>query len=319
MSNSFSKLNRLLKKFQFEPFAIDHLVDNAGHYNLELNKEFPLSIKLFSYSTLESALRLNWHNRLEIFIPVAGYGSFRMGNSIIDFSYGDILIVDNLKLHGLVNFQGQERRAVVISFNSELFYNLSSPLCDFSLLTPFYDLEQNVSPILNSTNKYLPEIHVALGKLLNCYFNLCNESCYHAGCKVYLSEVLLYLARNFSLSTTESSAYKQQMELSKRLGALIEYLQSNFAEKVTIAKAASMIGMSESRFMRFFKQATGMTFINYLTHIRLTYSYQLLKEPRLSIAEIAARTGFTDHSYFDKKFKQRFNKTPKQHREDLHS
>ena len=39
--------------------------------------------------------------------------------------------------------------------------------------------------------------------------------------------------------------------------------------------------------MRFFKQGAGMTFVDYLTHVRLTRARQLLSEKHLSIAEIS--------------------------------
>ena len=44
---------------------------------------------------------------------------------------------------------------------------------------------------------------------------------------------------------------------------------------------------------------------------------RLLRETELTIAEIAARTGFPDQSYFDRRFKQAFGKSPRQFRTDL--
>ena len=73
----------------FESYGIDHLVDADGHHRLPLDPEFPFNIVPFSYETLKPEVRLTWHNRLELFFPVKGYGSFRMGERIIDFKGGD--------------------------------------------------------------------------------------------------------------------------------------------------------------------------------------------------------------------------------------
>lgn len=300
-----------LRDLRFELFAIDHLVDETGHYNLKLDREFPFVIKLFSYASLGPAVRLNWHNRLELFVPVAGHGSFRMGDRVIDFRSGDVLVVDNLKLHGLVRFEGPRRRAVIISFKAELFYNLGSPLCDFSYLTPFYNQADDLPPILSTDNRLSPAIHAALANLLGCYFSASGDQHFKAGCKAYLAEILYLLARHFGWTEFANAEYARRLERSERLGALVEYLNRDYAEKITVAKAASMIGMSESRFMKFFKQATGMTFVNYLIHVRLTNAYRLLKNQNLSVAEIASAVGFADQSYFDKKFKQHFDRTPR--------
>ena len=84
----------------FEPYAIDQLVDASRHHRLPLDPEFPFAIKAFSYETFVPGERLTWHNRLEIFCPVRGSGHFQMGERVLDFESGDLLVVDNLKLHG---------------------------------------------------------------------------------------------------------------------------------------------------------------------------------------------------------------------------
>ena len=76
-----------------------------------------------------------------------------------------------------------------------------------------------------------------------------------------------------------------------------------------------MVGMSQDNFMRFFKQAAGMTFVDYLTHVCMTRAQQLLSEKNLTIAEISNLVGFADQSYFDKRFKERFGESPREYRE----
>ena len=72
-----------------------------------------------------------------------------------------------------------------------------------------------------------------------------------------------------------------------------------------------MVGMSGSRFMRLFKQATGATLVSYVTHVRLAHACQLLRETDLAVGDIGARVGLSDHAYFDRKFKQHFNTSPR--------
>jgi two-component system, response regulator YesN len=58
-----------------------------------------------------------------------------------------------------------------------------------------------------------------------------------------------------------------------------------------------------------------MTFVAYLTHVRVSNAQRLLQETNLSIAEIAAQVGFSDQSYFDRRFKQAFGKSPREFRQ----
>jgi AraC-like DNA-binding protein len=304
---------------RFEPYGIDHLVDAFGHHRLPLDPEFPFAIKAFPYESFPPGERLTWHNRLELFCPVSGSGSFQMGERIIDFKSGDLLVVDNLKLHGALSFEGPRSQAAVIYFRAELFYNLGSAVCDYAYLTPFYGLSETISPALRAADPAAAAVHEALGKMLRCYFDAPADQYSRIGCKAYLSEILYLLSKHFGASDLARAEYVRRREQARRLGALVDYLNTNYAEKIAVPQAAAMVGMSQSTFNRFFKQAAGMTFVDYLTHLRVTKARQLLRDQSLSIAEISNLVGFTDQSYFDKRFKEHFGKSPRECRETAKS
>ena len=60
-----------------------------------------------------------------------------------------------------------------------------------------------------------------------------------------------------------------------------------------------------------------MTFVAHVTRVRINNALQLLRETDLTIAEIAAKTGFSDQSYFDRRFRQAFGKSPREWRKKL--
>jgi AraC-like DNA-binding protein len=66
--------------------------------------------------------------------------------------------------------------------------------------------------------------------------------------------------------------------------------------------------------MKVFKRVAGMSFVAYLTHLRVSNARQLLHGSDRSVAEIAAEVGFADQSYFDRRFKQAFGMSPRQFR-----
>jgi AraC-like DNA-binding protein len=304
----------LAEGLRFEPYSIDHLVDDFRHHHLELDREFPFAIKAFSYETFHPGERLTWHNRLEIFCPVRGSGCFQMGERIINFKGGDLLVVDNMKLHGALSYEGSDNAAVIIYFKAELFYNLGSAVCDYSYLTPFFGMSQETVPILSADDSAAPAVHEALGKLLRCYFGSPQDQYSNIGCKAYLSEILYLLSRHLGTSELARAEYLRRRDQAQRLGALIDYLNDSYGEKITVPLAAAMVGMSQSHFMRYFKQAAGETFVDYLTHLRIHKARLLLRDENLSIAEISNLVGFADQSYFDKRFKEHFGKSPREYR-----
>jgi AraC-like DNA-binding protein len=298
-----------------EPFVIDHLVDAHGRYRLDLDPQFPLAIRVYRFAPVGAGYSMNWHERLEIFVPLSGRGVFQMGERVLEFAEGDLLVVDNLKLHGLREFTGKDPRAMTITFNPELVYNIASPLCDFAYLTPFHCHNGTVTPVVRRDDPLAPPVHAAIKRLVACYGSGGAATQVRMGCKAYLLELLFQLAPHFAESDVAHSEYVRQQERARRLGRLVDHLREHHARRITVNQAARMVGMSASQFMKFFKQATGTTFITYVTHVRLAHASELLRTTDLAVAEIAARVGLSDHAYFDRKFKQRFGTSPREMRE----
>lgn len=299
----------------FEPFRIDREVDQRGHYELTLDPRFPLAIRLYSYSSASNpdVRYFNWHERLEINASVAGCGRLRMGDRILDFSPGDIIVVDNLKLHGLLEYSGHVRQVVVIVFMPDLICQPGSYPCDSIYLRPFFSRAPGLDPVLRPRDQLWAPVSTALGKLEECYF--AQESGYEAGCKAYLLDALYGLARHFGLAEPQAAELDRHRRESLQFGQLHEYLWEHYSEPITVSHAASIVGMSKFRFMRFFKKATGRTFVSYLTELRLSNAYRLLVETDRTIAEVAANVGFIDQSYFDRRFRQHYHQTPRRVRE----
>lgn len=304
-------LAELTRGLPFEAFVIDHLVDARGRYRLDLDPQFPFAIKLYRFAASTAAFPMNWHERLEIFVALAGEGQFRMGDRAVDFAAEDVIVVDNLKLHGLGGVRGPDTRAMTITFNAELVYNIASPISDFAYLIPFHCQSDAISPVVRRDDPLGGPIREALARLVGCYFDPDESSYARLGCKAYLLELLYHLSQRFAGAEIAHSEYVRQQERAKRLGRLFDHLQEHYATPMTVTQAARTVGMSSSRFMKFFKQATGTTFVSYLTHVRLAHACELLRRTDLPVGEIAARVGLPDHAYFDRKFRQHFGASPR--------
>jgi len=305
-----------MERFTFEPFASDPHADASRRYHLDLERGFPFAIRLLSYDTVSPPFALSWHERLELFVPCNGHGEFVTGERKIAFSAGDVVVVDNMKLHGIVKHHGPVRRAMVVTFLPEFIYSLASPACDALFLTPFYWQPEEAIPVVRATEPAAAELHQALTRLAHCYFGTVRAPHYQAGCKALLLEVLYLLAAHFDWPERTHREYVRQQERSRLLGKLHDFLLAHFSEKITIRSAASLVNMGESTFMKYFKQVTGETFISYLTRLRLDRAAELLESTDLPIAEISYQVGFPDQSYFDRVFRRRFAKTPRQIRRE---
>jgi AraC-like DNA-binding protein len=312
--NAWQELLSLAAKLRFEPHDIAAQLDARGHYEVKLDEEFPLLIKLFHYTSRRHTRGGTWHERLELFLPLDGPARFRMGDQDIELRRGDLLVVDNLKLHHVVDFTGFDTRVVVISFLPEFVYSLGSPSHDYAFLLPFYSKLERRPHVLRQADAAATGAHQALARLLDCYFAGPKRAFYQAGCKAYLLELLFHLAGQFRSSEVLKWEFMRQQERSLRLKKVFDQISAQPAEKLSVASAARLAGMNTAQFMKTFKQVAGMTLIAYLNHVRLANAARLLRETSRSIAEIASETGFSDQSYFDKRFKRAFGQTPKEFR-----
>ncbi len=85
---------------------------------------------------------MTWHERLEIFCPLSGFGAFRIGEHLERFEAADILLIDNLRLHGVDHFEGDYRHALVVVFYPDLLVAPGGLPCDMWLLRPFRHLRE---------------------------------------------------------------------------------------------------------------------------------------------------------------------------------
>ncbi|MGN0976550.1 MAG: response regulator [Faecousia sp.] len=88
------------------------------------------------------------------------------------------------------------------------------------------------------------------------------------------------------------------------VGQALRYIEEHYAEDISLDVVAEQIGISSFYLSRLFKVERGESFVEYLTSVRMKVAVRLARETRLSIKEIAARTGYTSPTYFCRVFKK---------------
>ncbi|MCC6395352.1 MAG: helix-turn-helix transcriptional regulator [Bryobacterales bacterium] len=308
----------VLLKQPLEPFTLDQAIDANRNFRFPLDPDFPLAIRLLTFSSAPPPYPLSWHERLEIFVPLAGHGVLAMGNDALSFGPGDVMVVDNQALHGIVEFQGPRRAGMTIYFMPSLVCGLGSAPWDSVLLTTFHRPPRSKPAIIRANDRTAASLHNTILRLARCYLAGAREPLAQAKCKIRLLEVLYAFASASGWADTVSLEHPRTQG-ARRIRQLHEYLLAHFSEKVSVPAVASVLGMSRSSFVRYFKRVTGQTFVAHLTQLRLERALQLLRETDLSIAEVSNAVGFSDQSYFDKTFRRLFKQSPREARRAMSS
>lgn len=91
---------------------------------------------------------------------------------------------------------------------------------------------------------------------------------------------------------------------------VVEYLNINFSQEISLSYLADMVHLSESHLSKSFKKETGKTISAYIARLRCKHASKMLKETELSIQEISNYVGYPDNNYFVKVFKKQYGVTP---------
>ena len=120
------------------------------------------------------------------------------------------------------------------------------------------------------------------------------------------------------LSSVQMQGGENDAELDQ-IDAIVSRITENVAQPITAADVAAELGMSESRFSRFFRRATGNTFTDFVNHVRINQACQLLMNSDQYITNICYAVGFNNVANFNRRFLEIKGTTPSEFRKQAES
>ncbi|MFC4597629.1 AraC family transcriptional regulator [Cohnella hongkongensis] len=96
----------------------------------------------------------------------------------------------------------------------------------------------------------------------------------------------------------------------------LQYLTLQYAQPISVSGIAGMLGYHRTHLCKLFKQATGMSPMQYLLQIRMQRA-ELLLASQMTIEQVASSVGYGDALYFSKKFRAWSGHSPSEYRKEL--
>lgn len=93
-----------------------------------------------------------------------------------------------------------------------------------------------------------------------------------------------------------------------------EYIDNSYDKSISLEEVAAKIGISSFYLSKLFKDKYQVTFIDYLTNIRLQKAKELLLDGTIPLKEIALTIGYKDPNYFSRVFKKEVGMSPREYR-----
>jgi transcriptional regulator GlxA family with amidase domain len=93
-----------------------------------------------------------------------------------------------------------------------------------------------------------------------------------------------------------------------------EFIEKNYAEKISVDQIASMLALGRRAFERRFKRATSNTVAEYMQRVKMEAAKMSLESSRENVNEVMYKVGYTDTKAFRTTFKKVTGLSPLQYR-----
>ncbi len=252
-------------------------------------------------------VRWHYHEEYELHLIVETRGKVFVGDYIGHFEPGHLVLTGPRLPHNWISTgvppEGVALRDIVLQFPAEPLRKAAELLPELTEAMPLlerarYGIEFfGISPLVRQR---MERVHQCSGLQRLAEF----------------AELLSDLARCADyrlLSTVQLQSFDDDATMAQ-ISGVVDYLTEHLAEPFSMAEVCARVKMTESKFSRHFRRATGNTFTDFVNHLRINRACQLLMETDRYVTNICYDVGFNNVANFNRRFLQIKGMTPKQFR-----
>ena len=273
--------------------------------------EFPYNTYLCTIPLDFLEVPFHWHEEAELIVIKKGKGVVLVDLCPYEVAAGDIVFVLPGQLHAIRQRGGCVMEYENILFRSELLEGSGVDLCSSHFLQPLFSGLVNFSPYIGEHCTYYETVSGCIAPI----YSVCSRRPfgYQIAVKGFLFQLLFALLTNHTMiqETGSQTGHRKALEKVK---LVLAYVQRHYGRAISIEEIAGVCHYSKSHFMKFFKEAMGVGFIQYLNDYRLGIASQRLLSGQEGILEVAGSCGFENLSYFNRLFKRKYGMSPGQFR-----
>lgn len=181
-------------------------------------------------------------------------------------------------------------------------------LIDDIALTPknIYDLSIRVVMLIDKiSDEFKVDKKYVKDSLSSNIVELCSESTRDSIKAFLVSEIEELISVMYSTTKRYSPVVSQ----------IVSNIEERYSEELSLKTLAYQYNINSSYLGRIFTKEVGMSFSDYLNKVKNTKAKELILETNMKINDIAKAIGYTDTSYFYRKFKKYYGICPSTLRE----
>lgn len=237
------------------------------------------------------------HDFWEVFFCLSGSCEFNIWDEAVMAHTGEFMVINPGTRHWESNLGN---KWIVVGFSGAMpaFDHAASGYTKGSYLLKSEYISQLATFLLDEAKNKLPGYQ---------------DACIHS------LELLLLLIRRIRESDTFEDTVSHELWQAETKRSSIrwikQYIENNFTHELSIEFLSRKIGLNKYSLIREFKQAYGVSPIEYLLQCRFREAKFLLATTNFSIGHISQGVGFSSSNYFSQCFTKRVGMTPTAYRQ----
>ena len=235
---------------------------------------------------------LHGHNDLEIGIVLEGSIYVTIDGVAYLLKKNDVYLFNHYQIHSFSKTE-ESNLILALQISSNLYKNYFYSLQH----TEFEDNLIKNDTQLSSIKKLLIEI---------AYYYFTKPDYFEFKCMSRLNDLLFYLMNSIPHHTIPEKEQNVIRQNTHRLNSIIEFIEENYAMKISLRDIANREHLSIHYISHFIKNIMGISFQDYLNNVRFQHAYQLMLHSDLTITDICMETGISNSRYLNNMFYRHF-------------
>lgn len=257
---------------------------------------------LVDYQTGFSDTGMHWHDTIEIVHVEHGLLHFYLNHKWYELKEGETIFVPPQRIHYMY-CDHEDTAKTVIGIAKNLICDVN--VGEENILLPFETDKIN-------DYCYFPKDE----QLMKLVADLQRTPATHIESLLIQADILKLYAHIYHCWLREGLTFMDPL-YDQTIHRILHTLQQNFAAPPSAYEMAKLLDVSYSHMCRLLQSGLRSSYGELLLFIRIEHAKKMLLTTSKSITEIGFDCGFTDSSYFIKRFKETVGITPKKYRENI--
>jgi AraC-like DNA-binding protein len=255
---------------------------------------------------------LHYHEECQLTLILSGSGTVFMGNSMVEYSKGDLFFMGEnlphvLRSDQIGNYESHPGvNAISVFFSMKAISAILNEVPEAREVNRLLENSAYGLRFRNASQQKIGTLMKAIGE--------------NSGFSRHI--VLLQIINLFAgYEKVEKLALLQPTQLdaiqNKNLNKVFDYVMLHYNEKITLDTIASLVYMTPNAFCRYFKKHTQKSFTSFLIEVRVNKACKMLQDDANSVSDSCYSSGYQNKSNFHRHFLRIMGLTPNEYKRKI--